>query len=379
MFHVYYYTTYIIEPSCSIKSRRNLNHWGFVLVKGVNHPDYQCYFHKHFLRTKRDLCSKIKRVHDISSDEAPAELTSSPSYVSLPPSRSMPFFSEPNFYEMEWLPSSQQEEESCNQEQTTNTDDISSSTANVSNSTTHSSHHSSSTSENNKIIIGNCSSNSEDYVSTSINIPWTRNNQEISKEAEWKTPFDDTFTKFNSSQEQSVENVAPLHFASSAQCSTHDEQKPDSSVTLEVIQEFQKLDSSSIHQTFEKYMIGGYILSTDHTSHNSIQENRPNRPDTPSRNCIQEKGKESKEPTNILQNLPPAIDIHTNYAGNKSSDINQVLTSTNEIKTPLPSLGIKRKRTDDFWDERDWEEFLLEQYFLLPHDLPKLCTVFETT
>ena len=227
---------------------------------------------------------------------------------------------------MEWLPSLQQ-----------NTDDISS-IANVSNST-HSSHHSSSTTGSNKSIISNNSSHSAYHVSKSIEIPSTHKNR-IFKEA-------------------------------------------DSSASLEYIQEDLKLDNNvpSKGQTTQ------ICLSS------LSQENRPN---TTSRNYIQEIEEDSNESTNIVQNLPaPSLAIQTSCAGNKSSDINQVLTSTSEVITTLPSLGTKRKRRmpqiqykeeaiihylgDDFWDEQGWGEFLLEHYFLLPRDLPKLCKVFETT
>lgn len=284
---------------------------------------------------------------------------------------------------MEWLPSSQQE--SCNQEQT-NTDDISS-TANVSN-ITHSSHQSSSTTTgSNKSIISNNSSHSADHVATSINIPSSSKNHISKEETEWKPSLDETVPKFNGFREQSVESITPLvHFASSAQCCANDGQKSDSSTALEYIQEVLKLDRSTILKVVEKVMMEENKPFADHKSpqHTSLQENWPNRPKN--RNYIQEIGETF---TNIVQNLPPSLPKYSASAGNKSSVINQVPVNT------LPSPGTKRKRTtsdiqyqeeaaihdlgDDFWDERGWDEFLLEQYFLLPQDLPKLCTVFETT
>lgn len=281
---------------------------------------------------------------------------------------------------MEWLPSSKQE--SCSQEQV-NTDDIRS-TANVSNFTQLLHQSSIITAGSNKSIITNNSSHSSaDHVSTSLtDIPSIEENHSLKEAAELKTSLDETIHKLNGFREQqSVENVIPLHFASSAQCCTNNVQKVDSSAALEYIQQVLKLNNN--------------MPFTDRTSQtclsSSSQENRPDRPNTTSRNCIQELGEDS----NIVQNLPPSLAIHSTHAGNKSSDINQVLTSTNKVITSLPSLGTKRKRTsfdtkykeeammhdlgDDFWDERGWGAFLLEQYFLLPRDLPKLCLAFETT
>lgn len=81
--------------------RRSLNFWGFVQIRGVNSPDFKSYYHKSFLRTRMDLCSKMKR-------QKPAggviKATPCPSSCESP-------FMEPKFHEMEWLPTTARQEQ----------------------------------------------------------------------------------------------------------------------------------------------------------------------------------------------------------------------------------------------------------------------------
>lgn len=77
-------------------------------------------------------------------------------------------------------------------------------------------------------------------------------------------------------------------------------------------------------------------------------------------------------------NQAPPSRIGTSCTSSSPSSDDMIIEKSQEDKTKkVASMLIHNNVGDDVWDEEHWQNFLMEQYHLLPSDLSELASVFD--
>ncbi|GFH55654.1 hypothetical protein CTEN210_12130 [Chaetoceros tenuissimus] len=266
--------------------RRNLNHWGFAQIRGVNSPDNKSYYHDYFLRTRIDVSYMIKRVKDprFTPPRSSFSSSSNSTKISILP------FQEPKFHEMEWLPQ-----------------------------------------------IKNQREEKKEYYSTSS----TYNSSLPLRSAS-------TSTISSKSDGDMVLVSAP-----------RDNHGSNDSIGMDKNDDLLKLPDCEIDQLVEESVLSCTAVSgsNNYAPDNSIVFNSSSRNDLQGRDAFHV----------VVSTL--GISISSNH-------------ETTSFPQRNPSVREEAKSTaistlSNVWDDKNWQQFLIEQYMLLPKDLSLLNSVFD--